>query len=83
MAWHAIGAPCSPYLSKPLRPLRAACAEMAREHGLAAPPCGTCELADMCGPPPRRGFLPVPRTRRLGRPAPARPWSALGPARRH
>ncbi len=79
MARYAIGGPCSPYLTKPLRPLHAACLEMAREHGLAAPPCGTCGLADLCGPAPRWARLPAPRTRRLGRPARAHPR----PASRH
>ena len=68
MAWHATGGPCSSYLTKPLRPLRAACADMAREHGLASPPCGTCGLAEMCGPAPCRTPTTRRRARQLGRP---------------
>ena len=69
---HAIGAPCSPYLRKPLRSLHAACVEMATEHGLAAPPCGTCGLADLCGPAVPQYRLAPPRARRFVPPAASR-----------
>jgi hypothetical protein len=39
---------CSPYLRRRRRSLAQACWQIAEAHGLRQPPCGDCELADLC-----------------------------------
>ena len=43
-----MGYDVSPYLLVPCRDLPTACQQIHRAKGLSSPPCGACDLSDMC-----------------------------------
>ena len=55
---------CSPYLLKERRELADACRQISKAHGQAAPPCGTCGLADVCRRSPQAHLIALPKRRR-------------------
>ncbi len=57
----ALAGPCSPYLIQRRRSLRVACHQITMTHAIAALPCTTCELHELCARKAAPNPTSVPR----------------------